>query len=530
MPFIRLAIWVIIINFLPLFLIADINNFIPQNIFENEELEIISADELLSDPLTSEAYYIDYNIESFTNARLLYVKTFTRAHDFNTTLAKRFEKESLLSFSNIQIDGYTFSMASILDDNGRIKYALHIAIYEKEEKWILENHWQKTSTYDFQNFENFQLWAYDISSLNLVFSELLTKLKSQMPIEFSNSIAPSAFIQSVRKIGNQVEVDIQSQFSNMPVHLVNNLYHTETSIVEKTEKLINLNQGINTVSIPFNSIYLSELCLMENAVTEIDRIQITDGLWEIQDQDGASLVDYFQVKPIEKDVNIDDQAISIDRDVFLFATMKGRLVLSRSLNSDIENYNFQNYDQLKLRAEGEGSVTIKLKVKQDKIVRTYEYQTYLSTAEALYTIPMTNFISEESRLLEWSGIQKIEFHFGPDNGIQRILKVKIRDIEFAKSQIITQTEEISLNPALQVYPNPTSDYININIERTVFESKKSKIQLFDSNGRVVYAKNINGSQSRYQIGIVELNIPSGTYFLQINNVIGQSYSQAVQIL
>ena len=59
---------------------------------------------------------------------------------------------------------------------------------------------------------------------------------------------------------------------------------------------------------------------------------------------------------------------------------------------------------------------------------------------------------------------------------------------------------------VNVYPNPTSEYVNVVTNRT------SNVTLVDNFGRVLYTNSVSGSQ---QIDLSNLN--NGIYFVKVDN-------------
>ncbi len=82
--------------------------------------------------------------------------------------------------------------------------------------------------------------------------------------------------------------------------------------------------------------------------------------------------------------------------------------------------------------------------------------------------------------------------------------------------IITGIEDIIANN-ISVYPNPTSEFINIT------GIQGSELYLYDAAGKLVYTERIESDQTQLNVG----NLPSGSYILNIvldNNVITKKVS------
>lgn len=73
-------------------------------------------------------------------------------------------------------------------------------------------------------------------------------------------------------------------------------------------------------------------------------------------------------------------------------------------------------------------------------------------------------------------------------------------------------EQFSPNGHISVYPNPTSDFVHVEISQLPGEAN---IQIFDMAGRIVFGKNISVEKDNH-IETVQTSIfNSGTYYIQI---------------
>ena len=67
--------------------------------------------------------------------------------------------------------------------------------------------------------------------------------------------------------------------------------------------------------------------------------------------------------------------------------------------------------------------------------------------------------------------------------------------------------ETSINLELSVYPNPTTDYLTLKVEKT----DNLNYQLFDMQGRLIESKAVTSSSSNINLE----GQPIATYFLKI---------------
>jgi hypothetical protein len=83
--------------------------------------------------------------------------------------------------------------------------------------------------------------------------------------------------------------------------------------------------------------------------------------------------------------------------------------------------------------------------------------------------------------------------------------------------VITGVNETTINLELSVYPNPTTDYLTLKLEKT----EGLSYQLYDLQGKVIASKTVNGTSTN--ISLEEQ--PTATYFLSVvkNNQIVKTF-------
>lgn len=77
--------------------------------------------------------------------------------------------------------------------------------------------------------------------------------------------------------------------------------------------------------------------------------------------------------------------------------------------------------------------------------------------------------------------------------------------------IILGIEHLQIKLNFQVYPNPTANYLILNINNV--ELSNLHFQLFDINGKLIENKKITNSIETIQMA----NLPTATYFLKVIN-------------
>ena len=81
--------------------------------------------------------------------------------------------------------------------------------------------------------------------------------------------------------------------------------------------------------------------------------------------------------------------------------------------------------------------------------------------------------------------------------------------------IVLGIEDHLINLDMQAYPNPTTNYLTLNIGNA--ELSALNFQLYDISGKLIESRKIISSSET--IGME--NLPSATYFLKVNNNINE---------
>lgn len=81
------------------------------------------------------------------------------------------------------------------------------------------------------------------------------------------------------------------------------------------------------------------------------------------------------------------------------------------------------------------------------------------------------------------------------------------DEEWGEEQVIVGTPEISKKQRLKIFPNPTTDYLNISCNDAI---ANSSILIFNTNGQLQLSKKLNAHNERISVS----GLPSGVYLAQ----------------
>ena len=78
---------------------------------------------------------------------------------------------------------------------------------------------------------------------------------------------------------------------------------------------------------------------------------------------------------------------------------------------------------------------------------------------------------------------------------------------------VTSALEVLIGQSLKLYPNPTSDYITLSIDKVL--QAETKIMIYDLNGKLQHSELITQSNSSLEHNIDVSRLTRGTYYLQV---------------
>lgn len=79
-------------------------------------------------------------------------------------------------------------------------------------------------------------------------------------------------------------------------------------------------------------------------------------------------------------------------------------------------------------------------------------------------------------------------------------------------EVFLQTPDLNPNLTVGVYPNPTTNYVTVQLDFSKF-SRNSNYELYDLNGKSIKTGTISGNETQINMD----NLPATVYFLNIND-------------
>jgi opacity protein-like surface antigen len=82
---------------------------------------------------------------------------------------------------------------------------------------------------------------------------------------------------------------------------------------------------------------------------------------------------------------------------------------------------------------------------------------------------------------------------------------------FEISVVLSTNDNFGINLTMVIYPNPTTDYLNLNIDQ--YNGEELTFQLYDLLGRVISQNQITNNSTRIDMS----GLPTATYLLMVSS-------------
>ncbi len=461
---------------------GSIQQFIPLEVLPGTESFVTSPAHLVDITNAEEVFSVDVFEENNRVATVLAMTSINGVYEHTKYVCDRLNGSEILDILTYKVDNeHDFHVVKLQLPNGSVEYATSFSIKEDDsDKFALESHWNLSFYAPATDYYNFQIWANNTRRLVDLANETLRLLKIQRPIDtFNISGAPGVYVNKAEMVSGQLNMMITNRTSSALLNLDGLLSETETSGAREFNQALTLDGKLKQqVSIDFGSVYDLGVTFHDNKNEMPDVIFIADGAWGTDYDTWEEKVDSFIVDPGFSD---DPNAFGLERNVQIKGGVKNSVAVFRSFNPAFRPTDLSGYNLLSFNASGTGNVEVTL-VKsgikewadQPRAIIT------LSSDEHQFNLERYAFSDSNSVSQTWEDLTMVVFDVKGNEQEMQDFELKLSGVAFRQRQI-TGIEDLETDQALNVYPNPVNDIMNITF--TANTSGEFSMELFDAMGK-----------------------------------------------
>ena len=492
---------------------GSIQQFIPLDVLPNTESYVTSPEHLVDITNAKEVFSVDVFEQDSRVATVLAMTSDNGVYEHTKYVCDRLNGSSIEDILTYKIDGeHEFHIAKLRTSGGHLEYATSFSIKEEENGYGLESHWNLAFYTPDVSYYNFQVWANTTQNLFGLVEEVIRLLKVEDAItNYNISDVPGVFVNKAELKGGQLKLDITNKSASTSLNASGFLSESETSDTRVYDKLIKLSGEVkDNVQFTVGSVYDLGLTLNDDKNEMPDVIFMADGAWGTDYDATIEEVTGFTVDP----GYIDDQDVfGLERNIHIAGGVKNSVAVFRSFSPSFRSADMSNYNTLSFNAMGTGSVEVtlvKAGVKewadQPRAVITLEKE------EKAYSLNQKFFSELNDRSLSWDDLTMVVFDVKGNETEITEFEMRLTGVSFRQSAI-TGVEGGLNNTALNVYPNPADDVLNMS-----FDAKSAgdySMELFSQEGQSVKAFTGSVQQGLNNLQFTDLPEKQGVYLYQM---------------
>ncbi len=211
----------------------------------------------------------------------------------------------------------------------------------------------------------------------------------------------------------------------------------------------------------------------------------------------------------EQDVRQVERGISIEADVLDYMN------IYRGLGPKSHPENLSDYNALVFEASGNGIMEVTLvKASISEWSEQYRTQLIMSPERELHAVPFDDLTSVDETSFDPNDVQMIVFSVLGTNSEFTRKQIEIGAVRF-EEYTTTNTANPALSTAIETFPNPAADLINITLEDG---SMLTSFEVVSSDGRRLLGSSLEQVTDTHTVNIETL--PSGLYLLRLTTTNG----------
>lgn len=500
-------------NFKGVFKLKDL---VPLQVVKEDHVVESSPKDLVNITNAESIYSVDYIKQNEAIASVLVIKTDDGVYEHTKYICDRLLGAQLISVSTIEIRGQQFIKSLIRNIDGSLEFVLSLSAksINNNTEFAVESHWNLDKYEKHAAFYNFQIWANSLDGLLKLGEEVLYLLDAQKTITSYNiSTPPTVFVRSGTYVNGKLQLQIINTNKSKTVTFDGGLRATETHAVEQVSTQIDLSDNyISNVEVDAGSLFDIGFRIGDGIATP-DDLFMSDGPWGYDDAAPTTTVTNYSVETNRLPTTA--HTFNIERNISLEATTSDYIAAYRALTPKFNAINLSHYQTFNLQARGTGELMVTL-VKKGVSNWENQYRARINLTDKLidYSIPFSEFKSQDNVLTDVSDVTSIVFTMLAENGEKTTKKLRLESLQFSTNKTLSTIPfKNTITKGLVVTQNPMLDKTTL-----VFNTKQPKevtVFIYNSLGRLVRQTPYKALQGVNKVTVKRGNLSRGIYFCKI---------------
>lgn len=446
-----------------------------------------------------------------------------KLYEHTKAVCDRLDQYVMQNLKLVEIDGNYFYSAKLYNKKKKaLDNQISFSVFENGGEYLIDNKWLLSdySTVPGASYVyNFQVWSSSQEGTIELVKSILNNIKSKGTARYivGGQIDPDFFIESANyshtgKITLKIKNTLEE--ASLKISKLYRLYQDAEQLT--ANESVTLPQGESEVEINIGSISDAVISL---SLTDgfADEVYVSGGAFANNMGSGSSF-SQFKISASEGFAADTISSINLAGKFTASGALKDWVSVIRSLNANASAVDLSEYETIKFRAKGAGTLDLALDTEGSKDYNYFTYSVQLKSSEQEYEINLDDFKKRfgGSGELDKSKISLIIFMMDKSkNTSLSSFNFEVGSIAFADNTPGSgNTERPKKFELKQNYPNPFNPATVIQVD--ILNKDFYSLKVYDIMGREV-ATLLEGElkPDTYKVTFNGSGLASGVYFYRI---------------
>lgn len=520
---------------------SGLNSYLPAFGPQNRPAIVTSPTDLVGITNALDVFSVDYlNTANNRLASILAIETQNEVYNHTKVICDRLNGAELNDIKRVNIDGHTFIMSRLDQENGLVDMAITFVAYKKADgSFMIDARWNQNE-YDIQTSDkvyNFQVWSVSESLTKDLVRDILTlmELDGQVnSITSSNVSVPTVYVKTGRYENGALELEMVNTIGASEINIMANrtVYENAPRTHFGNQIALDASKTEETVTWTTGYIFDSGFEILNDIGGGRDILYMADGPWGADFERNTGVTNSAFTVSAETGYTTQAGVMHLERDIAFTGNLKNYVSIYRMIRPGHRTTDLSDYNQIKFDAALSGFNEIIVTLVSGEITQWSEqYRVTVpvnNAAMGTYTIDIADLQSAGNLPLDLSQITNITFSVVGDYQNFAPITLDVADVQFTDQGKAIGTQDLGFDDqqGIVVYPNPFSGAAHIDINLS--ESSEVSLELYDLSGKMVDRQELGYQFSGVQTAVYtpSVDLLEGVYLMKVRTE-KESYTQKV---
>jgi len=503
--------------------VSTLNSLIPFVGPDNAPAFISTPTDLLNMSNAEEVLSVDY-LKGQNNLGAILATRTENGEVYNHTkiICDRLIGAELQQLEYVSINDKIFIISKIRQANGSTDYAVSFSVAKSSNgNYFADCRWNNAD-YSFNATDsvfNFQVWTIAYDQTVQMVQKVLNKLEKNNSVTYKNIAAPvipNVYVKTGSYQNGILQLILENESNASEVYLNGNYASVENGArVDFGEVLpIEIINGKSVVNYEIGFVFDAGFSVENDVIGGRDVIYFADGPWGTSYSELNATQNSFEV--FDHDPNYYSQnEYAVERAVKVTGLVNTEFTVFKSLKVGNQSVDLSAYNQIVFDVKNSREQDVVVKLNSNSVVNFNDHFEFtIPTTDTWETIEIgfDQFISPNNNLsLSSEDLSSISFDLIGDKIQDKLFELEIRNLKFNSDYQapVGFGNQVSFSGAVEVYPNPAKDFVNVSIT----ELNNATFKIVDVSGRMITQGNLTQTVSQINTS----SLAKGSYILEVSN-------------